>query len=143
MKKSILIIPIALIMFSLAMPVMTVTAQESPATKCVISEDLSGYTNINCPAAGNDCDFDDPDDDCAMCCTVNTILKATNWVFIGVMAISAIMAIMGGYFILTAGGNADQVTKGRDFIRNSIIGLTVALLANAIPAVVRNVLGLG
>ncbi len=143
MKKSILIIPIAVVMFSLAMPVMTLAAQDEPATKCIISEDLSGYTNIACPVAGNDCDFDNTSYDCAMCCTVNTILKATNWIFLGVMTISAIMAILGGYFILTAGGNAEQVTKGRDYIRNSIIGLAVALLANAIPAIVRNVLGLG
>ena len=141
MKKSILIIPIALIMFSLAIPVMTLAAQDSPATRCLITEDFD-YDNITCPAANNYCDFDSDTDDCAMCCTVNTILKTTNWIFLGVMAISAIMAILGGYFILTAGGNAEQVTKGRDYIRNSIIGLTVALLANAIPAIVRNVLGL-
>lgn len=146
MKKSFLIIPIAVVMFSLIMPVM-VLALDEPATKCILTElKLNDYTGIRCPTVvtgGVDCEFSEDAYDCAMCCTVNTILKATNWIFLGVVTVSAIMAIFGGYNILTAGGNAEQVTKGRDYIRNAIIGLAVALLANAIPAVVSNVLGLG
>lgn len=146
MKKSLLIIPIAVVMLSLAMPVM-ILALDEPATKCILTETkINDYAGIRCPTVitgGVDCEFDDEDHDCAMCCTLNTILKATNWIFLGVVTVSAIMAIFGGYSILTAGGNAEQVTKGRDYIRNAIIGLAVALLANAIPAVVSNVLGLG
>ncbi|HDY72702.1 MAG TPA: hypothetical protein ENH90_00890 [bacterium] len=121
-------------------------AEYGPATQCTTTElKLNDFADIRCPTVvegGTACEFDSDTDDCAMCCTVNTILKTTNWIFLGVMAISAVVAILGGYFIVTAGGNAEQVTKGRDYIKNSIIGLLIALLANAIPAVVRNVLGI-
>ena len=127
-------------------PIVLLAADVGPVKQCLLTElDLNIYDNIRCPTTTDTaiaCEFASTTLDCAMCCTVNTILKTTNWIFIGVMATSAVVAILGGYFIVTAGGNAEQVTKGRDYIKNSIIGLLIALLANAIPAVVRNVLGI-
>ncbi len=145
MKKNLL--PLIFIIVVALMAPVVLLAQGGPATQCLLTESKLDDYDIRCPEvtdATTDvvCEFDNTSYDCAMCCTVNTILKTTNWIFLGVMTISAIMAILGGYFILTAGGSAEQVTKGRDFIKNSIIGLLVALLANAIPAVVRNVLGI-
>ncbi len=145
MKKTLLPL-IFIIVAALMAPIVLLAA--GPATQCLLSEtELNDY-DIRCPFVTTTttddvaCKFSSTSSDCAMCCTVNTIIKTTNWIFLGVMATSAVIAILGGYFIVTAGGNADQVTKGRDFIKNSIIGLVIALLANAIPAVVRNVLGL-
>ena len=145
MKKNLLPL-IFIIIVVLMAPVVLLAADVGPVKKCLLTElDLNIYTNIRCPTTTGtaiDCGFASTTFDCAMCCTVNTILKTTNWIFIGVMAISAVVAILGGYFIITAGGNAEQVTKGRDYIKNSIIGLVIALLANAIPTVIRNVLGI-
>jgi len=144
MKKNLL--PLIFIIVVVLMAPILAQGQYGPATQCTTTEmALNDFTGINCPTVvtgGTACKFNDPDEDCAMCCAVNTILKATNWMFVGIMAVSAVMVTLGAYFILTAGGNADQVTKGRDYLKYAIIGFVVAILANSIPALVRNVLGM-
>jgi hypothetical protein len=47
--------------------------------------------------------------------------------FAGIVAV--IMAIVGGYQIMTAGGNATQATNGRKTLTNAIIGLVIVILS--------------
>lgn len=55
--------------------------------------------------------------------------------------IGAIAIIYGAFQMLTAGGDPEKFTKGRKTITYAAIGVAVIILANAIIAVVKSVLG--
>lgn len=56
---------------------------------------------------------------------VKILLGGIGIIFLGLM-------IYGGYLWMTAHGNEEKVTKAKDIIKNSIIGLAVVLSAYAI-----------
>ena len=64
-----------------------------------------------------------------MCCLVNTIYSVTDWIFYVIMAFVGIMIVIGAFTIITAGGNPENVTKGRNYILYAIIGMVVAFFA--------------
>ena len=43
-----------------------------------------------------------------------------------------IYVIRGGYMYMTAGGDTGQVTKAKEYLKNSIIGLVIIMLAYSI-----------
>ncbi len=49
-----------------------------------------------------------------------------------------IFMVYGGYLWLTAGGNEDQVTKAKQIIKNSIIGLVLLMAAGIITYTIYN-----
>jgi hypothetical protein len=126
-----------------------VSAAEPPSeiSGCTMRHDLTSTAwtdkGFNCPDATNDCEFENTVGyTCGSCCIVDTIYTITDWVFIIVISIAAIMVIIGAFNIITAGGNTEKVTSGRNYIIFAIAGLIVALLAKAIPAIARNMLGM-
>lgn len=46
-----------------------------------------------------------------------------------VFPISAVMIVVGGGFIMTAGGSTSRVTKGKEILTAAIVGLLIALLS--------------
>jgi hypothetical protein len=110
--------------------------------KCTLRHDFHTWTKIDCPASG-DCRFDDIGYDCPMCCLLDTIYTVTDWIFAGVVALVVIFVLMGSFQLLTAAGNPEKVKSGRDFIIFASVGMFVALLAKAIPAIVKAILRLG
>lgn len=54
--------------------------------------------------------------------------------------VAVIMAIIGGYRVMTAGGNETQAAGGRKTLTNAIIGLAITVLAYLIVSVVTNFL---
>ncbi|MBL7021955.1 hypothetical protein ISR92_01365 [Patescibacteria group bacterium] len=50
--------------------------------------------------------------------------------FLGLIAV--VIILVGGFFWMTAGGNEDNVKKGRKWIINGVIGLLIVLSAYAI-----------
>ena len=80
-------------------------------------------------------------DSYGMCCLLNTIYNVTDWIFVLLVAVAALFVIMGGVNIVTAGGNAEKITSGRNYIMYAAVGLLVALLARAVPSIVRLVAG--
>lgn len=129
MKK---ILPV-FILFSLALPIVAL-AQQLPAT-CTLVRDL---TDINpaCTlgAAVNVETF-------GMCCAINSLYTIINWIFIVLVAIAVILFLMGAFTLITAAGAPEKVAQGRNYILYAIIGLAVALLARAVPAVARALIG--
>jgi len=128
-------------------PAITLAAAPpSEITSCKLRHDLTGVDWSNkgfvCPSVGTSCAFDDDTYTCGSCCILDTIYTITDWVFIIVISIAAIMVIIGAFNIITAGGNTEKVTTGRNYIIFAIAGLIVALLAKAIPAIARNMLGM-
>jgi hypothetical protein len=52
--------------------------------------------------------------------------------------VSTIYVVIGGYYYVTARGNEERATKGKQTIINAVIGLTAAVLAFAILYIVEN-----
>ena len=77
-----------------------------------------------------------------MCCLLNSIYNVTDWVFYVLIAIVAVMIVFGGFYFVTAAGDPERATKGRQFIVYALIGLVIALLARLIPALVRFFMGI-
>lgn len=121
----------------LATSLLPVIALAQPADQCTMSHDV-GITG--CPTSGV-CNFT-TNQICGICCVMNAIMTVTDWVFFVLIAVVALLVIWGGFTIATAGGAPDKVNQGRNFILFAMLGFAVALLARAIPAVVRAVLGL-
>ena len=72
---------------------------------------------------------------------MDTVYTVTDWIFVGVVTLVVIFILWGAFNLLTAAGNPEKIKTGRDLIIFASIGMLVALLAKAIPWIVRNVLG--
>jgi len=80
-------------------------------------------------------------DDCGMICLLNGVYNATNWIFIILMAISALMIIFGAVLFTTSSGDPTKTEKARGFILYAAVGIAVAVFARAVPAVVKMIVG--
>jgi hypothetical protein len=52
----------------------------------------------------------------------------------------AIMVIVGGFMIMTAGGNSEKVTTGRNAILYAVIGYAVLLFAKVVVSILKDLL---
>ena len=64
----------------------------------------------------------------------------TNWVFAVFVAISVIFIVLAAFQFVTAGGKPEEVNMARQKLIYAVIGIAIALLARALPAVLRNIL---
>ena len=60
------------------------------------------------------------------------IARIINYILGLLGVIFALLIIYGGWLWMTAGGNEDQVAKGRKYLTNSIIGIIIILSAYSI-----------
>lgn len=129
MKKALSILVLASVIAPLA------ALAQAPATGCNISHTL-GVTG--CPPSGSSCVFTDlvTYPMCGMCCILDAVHTVTDWIFYGLMVVVGLLVVWGGFTIATAGGDPAKVGAGRSSILYAMIGLAVALLSQAIPAVV-------
>jgi len=74
-------------------------------------------------------------------CVINTINTVVDWIFIVLIALTVFFVLMGAITILTAAGAPEKISKGRDYILYAAIGLIVAFIARAVPAIVKAVMG--
>ena len=111
-------------------------ALAQPADQCTMTHDVG---IPGCPTSGV-CTFA-TNQQCGICCVMNALFTVTDWIFYILVAVVALLVIWGGFTIATAGGAPDKVNAGRNFIMYAMLGFGVALLARAIPAVVRSLLG--
>lgn len=164
MKKILLALILGGLLAVLMLP-MVVSAQTEPVKCCTLSQDIdwtSGYINdTQCPAVP--CEMEAGDGvgatttDAAACtltggtnrvtnqwgliCVLNGIYTITNWIFVILIAIATLIVIWGAFLLITAGGAPERVSSGRNFILYAMIGFAVALLARAVPSIVRALLG--
>lgn len=80
-------------------------------------------------------------DQCGLCCVLSTVYTVTDWAFFILMAIAVFYIILAGIKFVTSGDNPDEVSKARSMILFAAVGIAVALLARAVPALVKFVLG--
>lgn len=71
---------------------------------------------------------------------VNLMCSAFDYLFYGVIALSIIMVVIAAFNYVTAGDNAEKVSKANKMILYAAIGVGVALLAKGIPLIVASFL---
>ncbi|MBI2641969.1 MAG: hypothetical protein HYW96_00110 [Candidatus Wildermuthbacteria bacterium] len=64
----------------------------------------------------------------------------TNWVFAVFIAISVIFIVLAAFQFVTGGGKPEEVSAARQKLIYAVIGIAIALLARALPLVLRNIL---
>ena len=131
MKKILLVLVLISFLAVLAAPILT-SAQEIPKG-CRLKRPIiidtttySGYVTY---------------EGCPMCCLLNTIYNITDWAFVILMAIAVIFVIIGGFMFMTAAGAPEKTTAARNYILYAVVGIIVALLAKAIPPIVKMIVG--
>ena len=74
--------------------------------------------------------------------TWTDLIGAINkFIFVLAVAVAPVMFVIGGFMIVTAGGNPNQVTKAKNLMIYTAIGLAIVLLAQAIIGVLKSVIG--
>lgn len=65
--------------------------------------------------------------------TSTTLPRCINQIYVWSLGVAVLLAllmtVLGGYYYMTAGGNADQSAKGKEFITSAIIGLVILFCA--------------
>jgi hypothetical protein len=71
---------------------------------------------------GNECQANNGTD-------ISSLPRCINQIYIWALGVGALLALLmtvvGGYYYMTAGGNAEQSAKGQEYIWSSIIGLVL------------------
>jgi len=63
-----------------------------------------------------------------------------NFIFKIAIVLSPIMVIIGGFLLITAGGNAEQITRAKNLLLWTAIGFMVVLLSKGILAIINQIL---
>ncbi len=143
MKKILPTLVLLSVLAVLVVPLaISAQAEMTEVTKCTLSHDFSAWTKVECPASG-DCPFDSTTYDCPTCCLLDALYTVTDWIFAALIALAGIFIIWGGVLIVMSGGAPEKVTAGRQNIVWAIIAIMIALLAKAIPVIVKAALKLG
>jgi hypothetical protein len=144
MNKKFLSLLVFLSLFVAIVVPMVVFAQAdtSSLNGCNITNDLG---LAQCPngsvGAPTTCNYNDTTRSCGLCCLLNAVYTVVFWVFVGLMAISALMIILGAFTFVTSGGNPDKTTQARNYIIFAAIGIAVALFSRAVPSLVKLIVG--
>ena len=64
-----------------------------------------------------------------------------NFVFKIAIALAPLMIVIGAFYIMTAGGDTNRVTTGKNIILYTLIGFAIILLAKGLVAVIKQLLG--
>lgn len=68
------------------------------------------------------------------------IQNITNWVFAIIITVSVVYFLLAAFQFVTEGKDPAKVQEARTKLIYAVIGIGIALLANGIPKVLRNVL---
>lgn len=72
----------------------------------------------------------------------DVVVKIWGALFTLSIPIVSIMVMVGGYYILTAAGNEENLRKGRQTITYAAIGFAVILLAGGVVNLIRSLFGI-
>ena len=136
MKKLLFLVLFGLLV---VLPLSYTLAQAEPPTKCTLKHEivLGGVTGCSKGAAIT------LDSDTAVCCVFDAIYTITDLIFVGLIALSALFVFMGAFNIMTAGGEPEKVSTGRNYILYAAVGIFAAFIAKAVPGFVRYIGGFG
>lgn len=69
--------------------------------------------------------------------------QVLNWMFWGLIVLSIIMFLVGGYTYATSGGEPEKVGKANKTLLYAAIAIVVSLLAKALPVMIATIFGAG
>ena len=69
---------------------------------------------------------------------IDNIIK---FLFTVAVALVPLMVLIGGFYLLTAGGNPKQIETGKKVILYTLIGFVIILFARGIIAILKQILG--
>jgi len=78
----------------------------------------------------------------ALCCLISTVYYITDLMFFALITVSVIFVIMGGFLFIQSQGSPEKLATAKSYIVYAIIGVLVGLLAKAIPALAKMVVGI-
>lgn len=90
------------------------------------------------PAGGTTISLPNPLSCATFDCVANNII---NGLLMLAIPIVAIMVLVGGFQILTAGGNPEKFTTGRRTILYAVVGYGVILLAKGAVLIIKSIVG--
>ena len=64
-----------------------------------------------------------------------------DFIFYIAIVIAPLMAIIGAFYLLTAGGDPKKIGTGKNIIIYTLIGLAIVMLARGIVAMIESVIG--
>jgi hypothetical protein len=144
MKKILLSFALLGLLIGLIVPMLAL-AMTMPDS-CTMKKNVDAVLGAgNCPDLGGTIGFADEfvpgGPTGAFCCMFSSLLYVTDMVFLVLMVLVVILILAGAFSIMTAGGNPESVGKGRNFIVYALVGVVIALLAKALPFIMRSILG--
>jgi hypothetical protein len=141
MKKKILgLIVLALCVTSLGSGlVYAADANALDGCKMTLDDASRLPDSLDCTLTDGVCEY--ADDDCGMCCLLNSVYNVTDWVFVILIAISSLMIIWGAVMFTTSSGDPEKTGKARQLIIFAAVGIVIALFSRAIPPIVQMVIG--
>jgi hypothetical protein len=71
---------------------------------------------------------------------IDTVKRIIDYVTYALLIVAVFMIVLAGYKFVTAQGNTESLTQARSYIIYAMVGVAVALLAQAIIGLVRNVI---
>jgi hypothetical protein len=135
MKRFLLSLVLVDFLIFFFVPVITL-AQVAPQS-CTLKHNLVPITNKPACTQGATISLDSEN---AICCFFDTVYNIVDWVFTIFLAAAVLLGLIGAYYILTSAGSTEKVTAGRNYIVYAIIGVIVALIARAIPWIIKLIL---
>ena len=148
MKKIFFILVFTCLLGSLVLP-MIVLADDTLQDCCKLRKDIQidadscvkdsivGPSGGSCTIGSINCTTEK----WGLFCVLNTIYAVTDWAFLIIVAIVIILVILGALNIMTSAGSPEKVKAGRDQIMYAAIGMLVAIIARAVPSIVRAIVG--
>ncbi|MDP3093919.1 MAG: hypothetical protein Q8N16_04170 [bacterium] len=134
------------------MPVATLRAADEPVECCRMVKDMKvsgvNYSKNDIVGPGDAASANCPlgnivanTDNWGVVCFLNMLNIVINWIFIALMILVIILTLSGAFNLMTSAGDVEKVKTGRDRIMYAAIGLVVALIARAIPSIVKAIFG--
>jgi len=144
MKSSFYALFLAILIASMVLPLAA--SAQIECCKLVKTIDLDGvqYSGIvgapggTCPLTGA---VFKGDDKWGVVCFLNMLNIVINWIFMALMILVIILVLYGAFKLMTSSGDTIKVTEGRKMIMYAAVGLIVALIARAVPSIVKSIFG--
>ena len=120
-----------------AIPVLA----DGPLSGCTTSHDIKmpGYIATSSLTYGTG--SGEIPKDWGMVCLLDSVYSVTDWIFYSLLALVTVFTIWGGFLIVTAGGEAEKIKQGKDFVIYAVVGLIVAFLSKVIPSIAEGIVG--
>lgn len=115
----------------------------SPLDGCNISDDNLKKLQTMGIYCDSYCAYSNADNQCGACCILNGVYNITDWIFVGLMAISAVMIMYGAFLFVTAGAGKEpeKASQGKSLLLYACVGIAIAFFSRALPSLVKLMIG--